>query len=113
MSEGPRIKTRIEAGEAKRNMRENFEYLLDKKIDSVRYPGQELELSYPTTKGKVYTEEDRYLLCRLHYYGTQSDDVYKCLKKDVSEFPVFRFDWFLKSRSPGTPAPLQHASRHG
>jgi SWI/SNF-related matrix-associated actin-dependent regulator of chromatin subfamily A member 5 len=62
---------------------------------------QELELNYPTTKGKVYSEEeDRYLLCRLHYYGMQSDDVYECLKKDISEFPVFRFDWFIKSRSP-------------
>jgi len=62
---------------------------------------QELELNYPTTKGKVYSEEeDRYLLCRLFYYGMQVDDVYECIKKDISEFPVFRFDWFLKSRSP-------------
>jgi len=62
---------------------------------------QELELKYPTTKGKVYSEEeDRYLLCRLYYYGMRSEDVYERIKKDISEFPVFRFDWFLKSRSP-------------
>lgn len=62
---------------------------------------QELELNYPTTKGKVYSEEeDRYLLCRLYHYGMQVDDVYERIKKDISEFPVFRFDWFLKSRSP-------------
>ncbi len=62
---------------------------------------QELELNYPTTKGKVYSEEeDRYLLCRLFHYGMQVDDVYERIKKDISEFPVFRFDWFLKSRSP-------------
>ena len=78
---------------------------LTRRLTPVRYPGQELELSYPMTKGKAYTEEDRYLLCRLHYYATQSDDVYECLRKDVSEFPVFHFNWFLKSRSPGTPAP--------
>ena len=62
---------------------------------------QELELNYPTTKGKVYSEEeDRYLLCRLDHYGMQVDDVYERIKRDISEFSVFRFDWFLKSRSP-------------
>ena len=100
-SEYPRIKVRIEEGEAKRNKRENLEMLLQKKIASVRYPMQELELNYPTTKGKVYSEEeDRYLLCRLYHYGMQADDVYERIKKDITEFPVFRFDWFFKSRSP-------------
>jgi SWI/SNF-related matrix-associated actin-dependent regulator of chromatin subfamily A member 5 len=62
---------------------------------------QELELNYPTTKGKVYSEEeDRYLLCRLFHYGMQTEDVYERIKKDITEFPVFRFDWFFKSRSP-------------
>jgi SWI/SNF-related matrix-associated actin-dependent regulator of chromatin subfamily A member 5 len=62
---------------------------------------QELELNYPTTKGKVYSEEeDRYLLCRLHHYGMRTEDVYERIKKDITEFPVFRFDWFFKSRNP-------------
>jgi len=88
-------------GEAKRNKRSNLESLLFKKISSVKYPMQELELNYPTTKGKVYSEEeDRYLLCRLNYYGMTADDVYERIKKDITEFPVFRFDWFFKSRSP-------------
>ena len=100
LSEYPRIKARIEEGEAKRNKRSNLEALLAKKIASVRYPMQELELNYPTTKGKVYSEEeDRYLLCRLFHYGMQLEDVYERIKKDISEFPVFRFDWFFKSRS--------------
>jgi SWI/SNF-related matrix-associated actin-dependent regulator of chromatin subfamily A member 5 len=99
--EYPRIAARIAEGEAKRNKRDNLEYLLTKKIASVRYPMQELELNYPTTKGKVYSEEeDRYLLCRLNYYGMRADDVYERIKKDITEFPVFRFDWFFKSRSP-------------
>jgi SWI/SNF-related matrix-associated actin-dependent regulator of chromatin subfamily A member 5 len=88
-------------GEAKRNKRSNLESLLLKKIASVKYPMQELELNYPTTKGKVYSEEeDRYLLCRLNYYGMTAEDVYERIKKDITEFPVFRFDWFFKSRSP-------------
>ncbi|KAK7686498.1 hypothetical protein QCA50_010096 [Cerrena zonata] len=101
LAEYARIKARIEEGEAKRTKRSNLEALLSKKIASVRYPMQELELNYPTTKGKVYSEEeDRYLLCRLNHYGMRTDDVYERIKKDITEFPVFRFDWFFKSRSP-------------
>ncbi|KAJ7077900.1 SNF2 family N-terminal domain-containing protein [Mycena belliarum] len=101
LQEYPRIAARITEGEAKRNKRDNLEYLLGEKVSSVRYPMQELELNYPTTKGKVYSEEeDRYLLCRLFHYGMQADDVYERIKKDITEFPVFRFDWFFKSRSP-------------
>ncbi|KAJ7801915.1 P-loop containing nucleoside triphosphate hydrolase protein [Mycena olivaceomarginata] len=101
LQEYPRIAARITEGEAKRNKRDNLEFLLGEKIGSVRYPMQELELNYPTTKGKVYSEEeDRYLLCRLAHYGMQADDVYERIKKDITEFPVFRFDWFFKSRSP-------------
>jgi len=51
---------------------------------------QELELNYPTTKGKVHSEEeDRYLLCRLNYYGMTADDVHEHIKKDITEFPIF------------------------
>ncbi|KAK7051471.1 chromatin remodeling complex Adenosinetriphosphatase [Paramarasmius palmivorus] len=101
LAEYPRIEARITEGEAKRNKRDNLGALLEQKIQSVNYPMQELELNYPTTKGKVYSEEeDRYLLCRLNYYGMQTEDVYERIKKDITEFPVFRFDWFFKSRSP-------------
>ena len=100
LAEHPRIAARIAEGEAKRNKRSNLEYLLAKKISSVKHPMQELELNYPTTKGKVYSEEeDRYLLCRLNHYGMQAEDVYERTRRDISEFPVFRFDWFFKSRS--------------
>ena len=100
-TEASRIEARISEGEAKRSKRDNLEYLLAKKIQSVHYPMQELELNYPTTKGKVYSEEeDRYLLCRLWHYGMHMDDAYERIKKDITEFPVFRFDWFFKSRSP-------------
>ena len=101
LADHTRIATRIQEGEAKRNKRSNLEALLGEKINSVVYPMQELELNYPSTKGKVYSEEeDRYLLCRLNHYGMQAEDVYERIKRDISEFPVFRFDWFFKSRSP-------------
>jgi SWI/SNF-related matrix-associated actin-dependent regulator of chromatin subfamily A member 5 len=72
-------------GEAKRNKRSNLESLL-KKIASVKYPMQELELNCPTTEGKVYSEENRYILCRLNYYGMTADDVYEHIKEDITEF---------------------------
>lgn len=101
LPEYERIAQRVSEGAAKRNKRDTLEYLLGKKINSVQYPMQELELNYPTTKGKVYSEEeDRYLLCRLFHYGMQTEDVYERIKKDITEFPVFRFDWFFKSRTP-------------
>ncbi|PAV22924.1 SNF2 family DNA-dependent ATPase [Pyrrhoderma noxium] len=101
LSEYDRIAQRIAEGEAKRNKQDALWRMLSKKIQAVKYPMQELELNYPTTKGKIYSEEeDRYLLCRLHHYGLKTDDVYERIKRDITEFPVFRFDWFFKSRTP-------------
>ncbi|KAG6369222.1 Homeodomain-like protein [Boletus reticuloceps] len=78
LAEHPRSTARIAEGEAKRNKRSNLEHLLAKKISSVKHPMQELEFNYPTTKGKVYSEEeDRYLLCRLNHYGMRAEDVYE------------------------------------
>jgi len=95
-----RTKQRIEEGQAKRDKDTETADMLHRKITMYRYPMQELHLNYPTTKGKIYSEEeDRYLLCRLDYYGLNSEGVYDRIKKDVSEFPVFRFDWFFKSRT--------------
>ncbi|EED82663.1 predicted protein [Postia placenta Mad-698-R] len=57
----PRIKARIEEGEAKRHKWSNLEQLLLKKI---------------------------------------ATHIYERIKKDITEFPVFHFDWFFKNRSP-------------
>ena len=61
---------------------------------------QELQINYGTVKQRIYSEEeDRYILCRLHYYGIGSEDLYEKIKRDITEFPQFRFDWFFKSRT--------------
>jgi SWI/SNF-related matrix-associated actin-dependent regulator of chromatin subfamily A member 5 len=52
---------------------------------------QELGLNYPTTTVSALPSE----LLRM-----RADDVHERIKKDIAEFPVFRFDWFFKSRSP-------------
>ncbi|KAG8992998.1 hypothetical protein FRB90_000819 [Tulasnella sp. 427] len=96
-----RLSQRVAEAEAKAvKLREQNE-MLKSKVAQYQYPMQELQLAYSQTKGKVYSEEeDRYLLCRLAYYGLESDEVFEKIKRDICEFPVFRFDWFLKSRTP-------------
>lgn len=62
---------------------------------------QELQINYGNVKQRIYSEEeDRYILCRLAYYGIGSEDLYEKIKRDITEFPQFRFDWFFKSRTP-------------
>jgi len=40
----------------------------------------------------------------------QADDVYERIKEDITEFLVFRFDWFFKSRfTAGTAEAVQYA----
>ncbi|KAG1735149.1 uncharacterized protein EDB91DRAFT_1250678 [Suillus paluster] len=54
-------------GTVKQNKWSNLEFLLAKKIALVCYPMQELEPNYLTTKGKVYSEEADWYLCRLNH----------------------------------------------
>ncbi|KAL1410183.1 chromatin remodeling complex Adenosinetriphosphatase [Vanrija albida] len=92
---------RIKAGEDK--LREQHERInaLHKKVKSYQYPMQELKLQYGQNKGKSYSdEEDRFLLVRMHHHGIDRDDCYELIKRDVGEWPLFRFDWFFKSRTP-------------
>jgi len=101
MSDYERVKERFEEGEKRRNETTRQEKILAQKIQAVKFPMQELTINYGSQKQKVYSEdEDRYLLCRLSHYGLNADDVYEKIKRDISEFPVFRFDWFFKSRTP-------------
>jgi len=53
---------------------------------------QELDLNYPMTKDKLYSEEeDRHLLYRLLHYGMPTEDL------TPTEFPVVPFEWFSKA----------------
>lgn len=96
-----RIIARIEEGEAKLAKQQANEKVLRSKIASYRAPLQQIKLTYNQAKGKSYSEdEDRFLLVQLAKYGLGGDDVYERIKKDVTEWAGFRFDWFIKSRTP-------------
>jgi SWI/SNF-related matrix-associated actin-dependent regulator of chromatin subfamily A member 5 len=61
---------------------------------------QELRIQYGQNKGKSYSEdEDRFLLVRMHHHGLDRDDCYDLVKRDISEWPSFRFDWYIRSRT--------------
>jgi len=92
---------RIKSGEDK--IREQGEKIgaLHRKVKSYGYPMQELKIQYGQNKGKSYSdEEDRFLLVRMHHHGIDRDDCYELIKRDIGEWPLFRFDWFFKSRTP-------------
>ena len=62
-------------------------------LDSSEYFKQ---LKWP--KGKAYNEgEDRFMLCMTHKLGYGAWDE---LKAAIRSSWLFRFDWFIKSRTP-------------
>ncbi|EAL17685.1 hypothetical protein CNBL2000 [Cryptococcus deneoformans B-3501A] len=96
-----RIMDRIRAGEEKIKEQQDRIDVLHRKIKATRFPLQELKIVYGQNKGKAYSdEEDRFLLVRMHHHGIDRDDCYELIKRDIGEWPLFRFDWFFKSRTP-------------
>ena len=101
LSDGDRIVQRVEEGESKRRRLAEHERMLRRKVQAYDEPLHELRLSYNQTRGKAYSEEeDRFLLVRLADYGLGADDVYERVRADVLGYPEFRFNWFIKSRTP-------------
>lgn len=93
-----RIIKKIEAGEEKIHRREEIERLLKEKVSQYRDPFNQLKINYGQNKGKAFNEEeDRYLLCMSQKlgYGNWED-----LKAELRSAWQFRFDWFIKSRTP-------------
>ncbi|KAI9632312.1 SNF2 family N-terminal domain-containing protein [Dioszegia hungarica] len=92
---------RITTGESK--LKEQSERIdaLHWKVKSNSYPMQDMKITYGQNKGKSYSdEEDRFLLVRMHHHGIDREDCYDLIKRDIGEWPLFRFDWFFKSRTP-------------
>ena len=70
------------------------------KIAAYRVPLQQIKFTYGQNKGKSYSdEEDRFLLVMLQKYTYGSDDIYDHIRAEIKKSPMFRFDWFFKSRN--------------
>ncbi|BGP15381.1 hypothetical protein JCM10213_001427 [Rhodosporidiobolus nylandii] len=97
----PKILERLKNAEARRSHTDKLTNAIKAKVAEVQYPLQQLKIIYANqTKGKSYSEdEDRFLLVELAKYGLGKDDTYDRIKRDINEWPAFRFDWFMKSRT--------------
>ena len=63
-----------------------------------RNPWQTLKINYGTNKGKAFTEEeDVFMVCKMNEIGYGMWDE---LKIAIRQAWQFRFDWFIKSRTP-------------
>ncbi|GAK64485.1 chromatin remodelling complex ATPase chain [Moesziomyces antarcticus] len=101
LADHAKLLARIDEGEAKLLKQHHQEAVLRRKVNSYRQPLLQLKLHYGQNKGKSYSEdEDRFLLVKLAEYGLGEGDAYDRIKKDVMQWAGFRFDWFIKSRTP-------------
>lgn len=88
----------IEDGEQKIARREEMERAIRIKVGRYDKPWKDLDLVYGTNRSKAFMdEEDRWLVCMTNKlgYGRWED-----IKLEVRKAWQFRFNWWLKSRTP-------------
>ncbi|TKY54119.1 putative chromatin-remodeling complex ATPase chain [Spatholobus suberectus] len=92
-----RIIKNIERGEARISRKDEIMKAIAKKLDRYKNPWLELKIQYGQNKGKLYNEEcDRFMICMIHKLGYGNWDELKAAFRMSS---LFRFDWFVKSRT--------------
>ncbi|KAH6832958.1 chromatin-remodeling protein 11 [Perilla frutescens var. hirtella] len=97
LNEYDRIIKGIERGEARISRKDEIMKAIEKKLDRYKNPWLELKIHYGQNKGKLYNEEcDRFMICMVHKLGYGNWDE---LKSAFRTSPLFRFDWFVKSRT--------------
>ncbi|KAJ2005841.1 chromatin remodeling complex Adenosinetriphosphatase [Coemansia thaxteri] len=105
LPEADRLTAQMTKGEQKRARRNEIQLLLESKLSECKQdPLRHLSVPYSsggsTAKGRVYTEdEDRFLLVQLARIGASDEDVYDKIRQELRLSPLFRFDWFIKSRN--------------
>uniref|UniRef100_A0A7S0ZEU4 Uncharacterized protein n=1 Tax=Timspurckia oligopyrenoides TaxID=708627 RepID=A0A7S0ZEU4_9RHOD len=93
-----RLKKSIEEGEAKIVRREEMERALVLKCERYDDPWRTLDVVYSGNRGKGFTEdEDRWLICMTWKLGYGR---WEELKLESRKAWQFRFDWYIKSRTP-------------
>ncbi|PKY59332.1 hypothetical protein RhiirA4_550336 [Rhizophagus irregularis] len=94
------IISKVERGEAKLQQTADIQELIKSKVKYYRQPGHQLQISNQGKGKSLYTEEeDRYLLIALAKYGYGTDDVYEKIRSDIESVDMFKFNWFIKSRT--------------
>lgn len=107
LADGEKITGIIERTEARLQRIEQVRELLARKV--TRNAKTPLSIPYFNGKGKDYVdEEDAFLLRALHRLGYGPDDVYEEIHAAILQEPLFRFDWFFKTRTPQELARRAH-----
>jgi SWI/SNF-related matrix-associated actin-dependent regulator of chromatin subfamily A member 5 len=89
---------KIEKGEKRIERNQAIEKALRLKVARHKNPWQTLKINYGTNKGKAFTEEeDIFLVCKMNELGYGN---WEELKIAIRQAWQFRFDWFIKSRTP-------------
>ncbi|XWS53661.1 hypothetical protein CRYUN_Cryun10bG0019800 [Craigia yunnanensis] len=92
-----RIIKNIERGEARISRKDEIMKAIGKKLNRYKNPWLEMKIQYGQNKGKLYNEEcDRFMICMVHKLGYGN---WEELKAAFRTSPLFRFDWFVKSRT--------------
>ncbi|RKO98091.1 hypothetical protein CXG81DRAFT_14771 [Caulochytrium protostelioides] len=100
LADWERVLSSIERGEAKLQRILETQDLLTSRVNMYRVPLHQLKIQYGNSRGKNYTEEeDRYLVVTLEKFGFGTDEVYEKIRENIRSSPLFRFDWFFKSRT--------------
>lgn len=95
-----RIIDGIEKGEERLRRQAEIQNIIRAKVGQCAAPLVQLKVPY-LTKGKTYSEdEDRFLLVMMDQHGHGSEDVYDKIRDEIRRAPLFRFNWFFKSRTP-------------
>ncbi|KAJ3324279.1 hypothetical protein HDV06_000318 [Boothiomyces sp. JEL0866] len=100
LSDHEKILQNIERAETRLQRITETNNAIAQKIALYRVPLQQIKFNYGQNKGKMYTEEeDRFLFVMLHKFGYGTDEIYEKIRAEIKKSPLFRFDWYFKSRN--------------
>jgi SWI/SNF-related matrix-associated actin-dependent regulator of chromatin subfamily A member 5 len=94
--------SQIESSEKKLAKLLNQQRLLSIKMENLVDPIEDLKIQYPPNNSKrVYSKaEDRFILYSVYKYGLFSENLLEKVKEGILASDLFKFDWFILSRSP-------------
>jgi SWI/SNF-related matrix-associated actin-dependent regulator of chromatin subfamily A member 5 len=93
----------IEQGEERIRKAKLQKEALRVKLSHYINPLQDLSLKFPPSSSskRVFSEEeDRYLIIQLYRFGLDRPDLYERMRDSIRSSPLFRFDFFIQSRTP-------------
>jgi SWI/SNF-related matrix-associated actin-dependent regulator of chromatin subfamily A member 5 len=94
----PRVLKSIEDGETRIQRRKEMEKALAIKVGRYKDAWNELDIVYAGNRSKTFIDdEDRWLVCMTNQLGYGR---FEMLKAEVRKAWQFRFNWWIKSRTP-------------